>query len=210
MSFQLIVKNTLIGYLTILRMYALPDADGFDGGPDVMDAQEAGADFEGNRVEDGSARECFFGRGVEETPDHRLAGDTDQNGIVREGAHEVREAAHENVVLFQRLAEAESRVEDNVGDAKVIEALEVGCPLAGDGSGKGIIAEGSGIDWRVVRQYVWHAQVGNGWEHRLVLQAAGDVVDDVGTEVLDTASCHLRAESVDADDGMGMVATDDG
>ena len=61
--------------------------DGFHGGSHVMNTKEMGASLQGKGVQDRGSRECLFGGGAEEAPDHRLAGHADHQGIAVEGVY---------------------------------------------------------------------------------------------------------------------------
>ena len=79
-----------------------------------MDAQNVCAFHQGDGVEDGGTVESVFRGGSQQFVNHRFAGDTDQQRVSE--FREYFQILHQEVVLFEGLAETEAWVEDDVVD----------------------------------------------------------------------------------------------
>lgn len=78
----------------------LNEANGFDGGTNVMNSEDMGTCLQGKSVEDGSAIERIIRSDIQQTVNHRLAGDAYEEWVVREKTNEVCQMMHEDVILF--------------------------------------------------------------------------------------------------------------
>ena len=91
------------------------DSDGFDGFLDVVHAQDACSLRKRNHVEGCRSVERFGRCRSEKFVYHRFAGDSNEDGQLQ--FVENVEAAHQLIILVERLAETESGVDDDVADA---------------------------------------------------------------------------------------------
>ncbi len=116
------------------------------------------------------------------------------------------------IVVVDRFAEAEARVDDDVGDAEVVELFEVEAEIGDDfvGDGGVVRVELHG-GWCAlhVHEDVGDVELGDSWEHLAVDLSGGDVVDDVDVVFAYGAFGHVAAEGVDGDDSVREEVADD-
>ncbi len=89
-----------------------------------MDAEKLGAVEEREGVERRGADECVVGSSIEKFVYHRFAGERDEEWVVGEEDAEGGDLGEELVVVLEVFGEAETGVDDDVADAKVVELLQ--------------------------------------------------------------------------------------